>query len=52
VKLCQNTLTDLGILGGFTQLGLHSQRDRHNVRKVRRLGLSTLFISYSLVLFI
>jgi hypothetical protein len=23
-KLCQNTLSDLGILGGFTQLGLHS----------------------------
>jgi hypothetical protein len=23
-KLCQNTLSDLGIKGGFTQLGLHS----------------------------
>ena len=24
MKLCQNTLSDLGIKGGFTQLGLHS----------------------------
>jgi hypothetical protein len=27
-KLCQNTLNDLGIKGGFTQLGLQSQEYR------------------------
>ena len=45
MKLCQNTLSDLGIKGGFTQLGLHS----HFPQAIRMIGGNIKRLSYLLV---